>query len=154
MRDAAAHLSIAFGERVTEADVLRLGLDGHLTLSVDFVNHGSGRLGKIVPREQATVRMTKGELVALVSTMNSSLTFWDTGRDSRGVKSRFSVPCDKAMRAVRAIRESYERGLPPDERADPRAYFATLFLYSLSYLRPIYRRKGRLTFAGHCARLP
>lgn len=33
--DAAAHLSIAFGEEVTEADVLRLGLDGHLTLSVN-----------------------------------------------------------------------------------------------------------------------
>ena len=57
--DAAAHLSIAFGEEVTEADVLRLGLDRHLTLSVNFVNHGHGRLGKVVPVERATVVMLK-----------------------------------------------------------------------------------------------
>ena len=54
--DAAAHLSIAFGENVTEADVLRLGLDRHLTLSVNFVNGATGRLGKVVPEEQAPVR--------------------------------------------------------------------------------------------------
>ena len=36
--EAAGHLSILFGEDVTEADVLRLALDGHLTLSVNFVN--------------------------------------------------------------------------------------------------------------------
>ena len=57
--DAAAHLSIAFGENVAEADVLRLGLDRHLTLSVDFVNGATGRLGKIVPRKQAPVRTLK-----------------------------------------------------------------------------------------------
>ena len=56
LTDAAAHLSIAFGENVTEADVLRLGLDRHLTLSVDFVNGGHGRLGKVIPRAQATFR--------------------------------------------------------------------------------------------------
>jgi hypothetical protein len=37
--DAARHLSILFGEDVSEADVLQLALDGHLTLSVHFVNH-------------------------------------------------------------------------------------------------------------------
>ncbi len=36
--DAAKHLAIAFGEEVGEADVLRLALDGHLKLSVNFVN--------------------------------------------------------------------------------------------------------------------
>src|SRR5216683_1880947 len=35
--DAARHLGILFGEDVSEADVLRLALDGHLTLSVYFV---------------------------------------------------------------------------------------------------------------------
>ena len=30
--DAARHLSILFGEDVSEPDVLRLALDGHLTL--------------------------------------------------------------------------------------------------------------------------
>ncbi len=36
--DTARHLSIAFGEAVGEADVLRLALDRRLTLSVRFVN--------------------------------------------------------------------------------------------------------------------
>lgn len=36
--DAARYLTLVFGEDVTEADVLRLGLDGHLRLSVRFVN--------------------------------------------------------------------------------------------------------------------
>jgi hypothetical protein len=43
--DAARHLSILFGEDVTEADVLRLGLDGRLMLSVYFVNPVTGCLG-------------------------------------------------------------------------------------------------------------
>jgi hypothetical protein len=44
--EAAAHLSTAFGESVTEADVLRLGLDDHLTLSINYVNPVWGWLGR------------------------------------------------------------------------------------------------------------
>jgi hypothetical protein len=47
--DAAKHLSTIFEEEVTEADVLRLALDGHLKLSVHFVNHAAARPGKVVP---------------------------------------------------------------------------------------------------------
>lgn len=43
VEDAAKRLSISVGEDVTEADILRLALDGHLTLSVYFVNHAKGR---------------------------------------------------------------------------------------------------------------
>lgn len=39
VKDAARHLSTLFGEPVSESDVLRLALDGQLTLSVYFVNH-------------------------------------------------------------------------------------------------------------------
>jgi hypothetical protein len=46
--DAARYLSILFGEGVSEADVLRLGLDGHLKLSVNFVNGARGRCGPAV----------------------------------------------------------------------------------------------------------
>lgn len=46
--DAARHLAIVFGEDVAEADVLRLGLDGRLRLSVHFVNHARARCGKVV----------------------------------------------------------------------------------------------------------
>jgi hypothetical protein len=57
--DAARHLSILFGEDVTEADVLRFALDGHLTLSVDFVNQTTARCGKIIPLADAEIREVK-----------------------------------------------------------------------------------------------
>jgi hypothetical protein len=57
--DAARHLSILFGEEVTEADVLRLALDEHLMLSVHFVNHASGRCGSVVPLQDAKWRRIK-----------------------------------------------------------------------------------------------
>jgi hypothetical protein len=53
--DAARHLSILFGEEVSEADVLRLALDGHLTLSVFFVNHAKARCGRTVRLKDAKV---------------------------------------------------------------------------------------------------
>jgi hypothetical protein len=58
VEDAARHLAIVMGEEVTEADVLRLALDGHLKLSVDFVNGTKARLGKIVPTSEA--KMVQG----------------------------------------------------------------------------------------------
>ena len=47
--EAAKRLSITAGEEVIEADILRLALDGHLTLSVYLVNHARARIGKFVP---------------------------------------------------------------------------------------------------------
>jgi len=51
--EAAKYLSMLLNEEVSETDVLRLALDKHLTLSVDFVNHTYVRRGKVVPLEQA-----------------------------------------------------------------------------------------------------
>ncbi|MHB8165291.1 MAG: hypothetical protein ACYDDT_00710 [Sulfuricella sp.] len=51
--DAAKHLSIAFGEVVSEADVLRLALDKRLKLSVNFVNGTTAEGGKVVPLMEA-----------------------------------------------------------------------------------------------------
>ena len=48
LSDAAKYLSGIFEEDVNEADVLRLGLDGHLKLSVNFVNHAVVKCGKFV----------------------------------------------------------------------------------------------------------
>jgi len=50
---AAQHLTILFAEEVTEADVLRLVLDGQLKLSVHFVNHATARRGMVVPIAEA-----------------------------------------------------------------------------------------------------
>jgi len=47
--EAAKHLSNICAEEVSEADVLRLALDGHLKLSVNFVNHTKARRGRPIP---------------------------------------------------------------------------------------------------------
>jgi hypothetical protein len=46
--DAAKHLTGVCNEEVTEADILRLALDGHLKLSVNLVNATIARYGKII----------------------------------------------------------------------------------------------------------
>ena len=55
--DAARHLSNVLGEDVTNADVLRLGLDGRLRLSIQFVNHTKGRCGKVVTWNETDWRL-------------------------------------------------------------------------------------------------
>jgi len=52
--EATEYLSQALDEEVTESDILRLALDRHLTLSVDFVNKAYVRKGKVIhyPRDQ------------------------------------------------------------------------------------------------------
>jgi len=49
--EAARQLSSLFEEAVSEADVLRLALDGHLKLSINFVNRVYGKRGKLVVYE-------------------------------------------------------------------------------------------------------
>lgn len=56
IKDTAVHLSNIFSEPVCEADVLQLGLDGHLILSVNFVNCTPARNGKVVPYREARRR--------------------------------------------------------------------------------------------------
>jgi hypothetical protein len=56
MPDAAKHLSGVCGEEVTEADILRLALDGHLTLSVNFANHAYVKSQKVVYFDEEELR--------------------------------------------------------------------------------------------------
>lgn len=53
--EAAAHISNVLGEPATVADLYRFALDGHLTLSVDFVNHTQARKGKMVKTEDVQI---------------------------------------------------------------------------------------------------
>lgn len=57
--DAARYLAILCDEDVTEADVLRFALDGHLRLSVRFVNATPGRRGSVVSLNDTEVPITK-----------------------------------------------------------------------------------------------
>ena len=49
--ETAHHLSKLLEDEITEADVLRLGLDTKLTLSVYFPNMTFGRMGKFIDNE-------------------------------------------------------------------------------------------------------
>jgi len=55
LEEAAKHLSIIFGEEVTVADVIRLGLDEHLKISVVLVNGARVKVGDIVPIAEALI---------------------------------------------------------------------------------------------------
>ena len=62
--DAAKHLATVFGEDVTNADVLRFGLDRRLTLSVNFAGCPSVWRGSTEPYENSTdiVESLDGEI--------------------------------------------------------------------------------------------
>ncbi len=64
--DAARHLSIVFGEEIVRADVLRLALDGHLQISVNFVNHTKARSGKIVGYDETVWGEFPAEMAAAI----------------------------------------------------------------------------------------
>lgn len=51
--EAVKHLTEVLSEAVNESDIYRLALDGHLTLSVNFVNHAKAHRGKLIPMAQA-----------------------------------------------------------------------------------------------------
>ena len=57
LEDAARHLSVLFGEEVVVADVLRLALDGHLSLSIHFVNKARARMGRLVALEDCPMEL-------------------------------------------------------------------------------------------------
>lgn len=60
LEEAARRLSSAAEEEISLADVLRLALDGHLTISTDFVNHARGKLWERVPMELARTFSSEG----------------------------------------------------------------------------------------------
>jgi hypothetical protein len=53
LEEAARYLSILIGEEANRDDLLRLGLDGHLTLSVRFTSATSARCGRTIPLAEA-----------------------------------------------------------------------------------------------------
>lgn len=57
LEEAVRHLSQMFEDEVYESDVLRLALDGHLTLSVNFVNGSQARRARVIPVHQALMNV-------------------------------------------------------------------------------------------------
>jgi len=52
LEEAANYLSACFNEPVTQADTIRLAIDGHLILSVNFLNSVYARCGKAIPNSE------------------------------------------------------------------------------------------------------
>ncbi len=85
--DASRHLSIMFGEEISKADVLRFALDGHLKLSVNFVNHTYGKCGKLIhytddenlPPRYVSIRdsLPEGKIDEFIQGMMEFLMFGD-----------------------------------------------------------------------------
>lgn len=61
--EAASHISNVLGEPATVADLYRFALDGHLTLSADFVNHTYARKGKWLKTEQVEFKLIEHDLL-------------------------------------------------------------------------------------------
>ena len=62
LEEAANHISTVLGESVTLADIYRLALDKHLTLSADFVNGAQARTGKFVKTDDIEFRTVENHL--------------------------------------------------------------------------------------------
>ena len=60
LEETVRRLSSVAEEEISLADVLRLALDGHLTISADFVNHAKGKLWERVPMELARTLTSEG----------------------------------------------------------------------------------------------
>jgi hypothetical protein len=63
LEEAANHIANLLGESVTLADLYRLSLDGHLTLSVNFVNGAEAILGKMVKSEDVQFYLVENDFL-------------------------------------------------------------------------------------------
>ena len=64
VQEASKHLSIIFDEEIKEDTVLRLALDGHLKLSVNFTNSVNAKCGKFIPygKDDLPIKVPQFEL--------------------------------------------------------------------------------------------
>ncbi|NTW88717.1 MAG: hypothetical protein HGB26_06250, partial [Desulfobulbaceae bacterium] len=67
--EAARKLSLTFDEEVTEADLYRFALEGHLKLSVNFSKPTKARCGKVIPYD-GVEESTEPKLASLSEVMN------------------------------------------------------------------------------------
>jgi hypothetical protein len=94
------------------------------------------------------------ELVAYEARINDPSGFEITTGIFRTCDTDFSPPIYRAALIVGTIRNSYRVFSPPKAREDSRAYFGTLALYYLNYVRPLYQQMLTLRqrlYALYCA---
>jgi hypothetical protein len=129
--DTAKHLSIMFGEEVTEADVLQLGLDGHLTLSVNIVGTIPAKSAKFVHYQEHT------ELVELANALEEK-----HGIKRERSKEELEEPTLQVGRDIEKLTDVWDLPMCGNERQDvERLYHA---LNDRSDLAPTYGDDGPL----------
>lgn len=90
IQETAKHLTVVFGEEISEADVLRFALDGHLTLSVNLVNHTRAKVGKVVGWSE-----TKWEIFPKELTLNKDVKTLDTFKDLSSIPANAAEQIQK-----------------------------------------------------------
>lgn len=60
LEEAAAHLSGVLNENVAVEDLLRLALNGHLTISINIINGAEACKGERFPLEEFPIRLARG----------------------------------------------------------------------------------------------
>jgi hypothetical protein len=84
--EAAKHLTNLFAEDISEADVLRLALDGELVLSVYLLNHAQARCGTIKSPTEATYFEVPADLNAAIKATSEAQYTGAWIKMPRGVK--------------------------------------------------------------------
>ena len=123
--ETADHLSIVFGEKVKEADVLRLALDGHLKLSVNFVNHARARRGeKMLPFDEWKEKFIEGAAWDNLRTsagLNGMIhfTFPESGQ-TFGVQDKELVNDERKWKLLydESLKASYLEKTPPESQEE------------------------------------
>jgi hypothetical protein len=116
---------------------------GPIPLPIDFCRLEAGICIKGLKSSidaSSTSAEGEDELVDFENYVNTE-EFWDD--DIKATTIRFNSSLYKAAITVKSIRECYRRCLSSYDAQDRRAYWGTLFLYYLNYIRPVY--EGRLT---------
>ena len=69
--ETAKPLSGLFGEVVSESDVLQLGIEGRLKISIRFVNYTKAFPGEIVSAEQAKLKLMPEKILSFFEEMET-----------------------------------------------------------------------------------
>ncbi|AKQ56398.1 Uncharacterised protein [Bordetella hinzii] len=98
--DAAKYLSHSLEEDVTEADILRLGLDGHIKLSVYLPNGAQVKRGKIVTHsiDELVAAIARDEVPDNLTSIPVPRSFAQKGLAAIHDKSEGSVPFITSLR--------------------------------------------------------
>lgn len=101
---AAKHISGICGEEVTEADILRFALDGHLKLSVNFVNLTNARCGRLIKwNDPAPPRTTANWLNKMPNIPNEILEWKTLGLPPLRINDTETVYLDEEVITLSGI---------------------------------------------------